>query len=363
MKLGKGRELPEETVKAKRVAKPKTEPVIGADGQAVIVKKPLRAKKTGDETVEETADARPAAPRSSSPSPSSSAAEPPIVAKPAAEIAAEPPRIAPVAPAPAPPPAPAPTETMKPAAAAPPAPLSPAPAPAAPGAASPSRRSFRSGRWSVVAAATPAVAPVAPSGGTVLAATHHAGAASSGGAAAASASGSAAWRRPRQPVRRRRHAAAPGSAGRVIRPAAAAVEPPPPPPPPVEVKRELVRVPESVTVAELAEKMRRKSGEVIKALIELGVMKMVNDLLDPTEAKLVADKFSFDLEIRSVEGEVIEEEEAGTTRASCSCGRRSSPSWATSTTARRRCSTPSGAPRWPRRSTAASPSTSAPTRW
>ena len=39
-------------------------------------------------------------------------------------------------------------------------------------------------------------------------------------------------------------------------------------------------------------------------------MKMVNDLLDPTEAKLVADKFSFDLEIRSVEGDVIEEEEA-----------------------------------------------------
>src|SRR4029453_8908507 len=52
---------------------------------------------------------------------------------------------------------------------------------------------------------------------------------------------------------------------------------------------------------------------VIKALIELGVMKMVNDLLDPTEAKLVADKFHFDLEIRSVEGEVIEEEEAGDT--------------------------------------------------
>jgi translation initiation factor IF-2 len=37
-------------------------------------------------------------------------------------------------------------------------------------------------------------------------------------------------------------------------------------------------------------------------------MKMVNDLLDPTEAKLVADKFNFDLEIRSVEGDVIEEE-------------------------------------------------------
>src|SRR2546430_803510 len=68
----------------------------------------------------------------------------------------------------------------------------------------------------------------------------------------------------------------------------------------------------SVTVAELAEKMRRKSGEVIKGLLELGVMRMVNDLLDPTEAKLVADKFGFDVEIRSVEGDVLEEEDADT---------------------------------------------------
>jgi translation initiation factor IF-2 len=65
-------------------------------------------------------------------------------------------------------------------------------------------------------------------------------------------------------------------------------------------------------VSELAEKMRRKSGEVIKGLLELGVMRMVNDLLDPTEAKLVADKFGFDVEIRSVEGDVLEEEDADT---------------------------------------------------
>jgi translation initiation factor IF-2 len=80
--------------------------------------------------------------------------------------------------------------------------------------------------------------------------------------------------------------------------------------PPTEVRREVIRVPESVTVAELAEKMRRKASEVIKALLELGVMRMVNDLLDPTEAKLVGDRFGFDVEVRSVEGEVIEEEEA-----------------------------------------------------
>jgi len=62
-------------------------------------------------------------------------------------------------------------------------------------------------------------------------------------------------------------------------------------------------------VGELAEKMRRKSGEVIKALLELGVMATVNELLDPTAAKLVADKFNVDLEVRSVEGEVVDEED------------------------------------------------------
>jgi len=79
--------------------------------------------------------------------------------------------------------------------------------------------------------------------------------------------------------------------------------------PAAEVKRELLRVPESVTVGELAEKMRRKSGEVIKALVELGVMATVNELLDPVAAKLVADKFNVDLEIRSVEGEVVEDDD------------------------------------------------------
>jgi len=82
----------------------------------------------------------------------------------------------------------------------------------------------------------------------------------------------------------------------------------------VEIKRELIRVGESVTVAELAEKMRRKSGEVIKALLELGVMATVNELLDPTAAKLVADKFNVDLEIRSVEGDVLEDEDTDPTQ-------------------------------------------------
>ena len=201
---------------------------------------------------------------------------------------------------------------MKPAAAAPPAPLSPAPAPAAPGVRKPEPKivPFRP----LERSSPPPPPPSRPS-------RHPSGPFSQPRITQGPPRPAAPPPppRPAQPVAPPAAASAPpvfvpprsAPPAEVIRPAAAAVEPPPPPPPPVEIKRELVRVPESVTVAELAEKMRRKSGEVIKALIELGVMKMVNDLLDPTEAKLVADQFHFDLEIRSVEGEVIEEEEAG----------------------------------------------------
>jgi translation initiation factor IF-2 len=290
VKLGKGRELPEESAKPKRVAKPKLDGV-AADG---TVKKPSRAKKKADET-EET-EALPAATivKPKPAAPSEIAPEPPLPVKPAAEITPEPPKIAPIAPPP-------PAEPVRPAAAAPPAapPAPPKPEPKIvpfrplerPTPPPPPQRPMRgpSGPFSqpriTQGPPRPAAPPLAP--------------------------------RPAAPPR---PAQQPPAAAAPPRPAAPVVEPPkpvapaaaaieaPPPAPPVEVKRETVRVGESVTVSELAEKMRRKSGEVIKALIELGVMKMVNDLLDPTEAKLVADKFSFDLEIRSVEGDVIEEE-------------------------------------------------------
>jgi translation initiation factor IF-2 len=104
-------------------------------------------------------------------------------------------------------------------------------------------------------------------------------------------------------------AVGPAAVESVAAPVAAAT-PPPAPAPTIEMKRELIRVPESVTVGELAEKMRRKSGEVIKALLELGVMATVNEILDPMAAKLVADKFNVDVEVRSVEGELIDEEDS-----------------------------------------------------
>jgi translation initiation factor IF-2 len=95
-----------------------------------------------------------------------------------------------------------------------------------------------------------------------------------------------------------------------VKPEPPKIEPKPAAPePPVEIKRELIKLPESVTVGELAAAMRHKSGEVIKALLDLGVMATVNEVLDPMAAKLVADKFHFDVEIRSIEGDILEEEE------------------------------------------------------
>jgi len=280
VKLGKGRELPEELAKPKRAPKPKAPPELGPDGLP-LPKKPARAKKKVEDGVEEGVEVRPAAtivkPRPAAPV--EIAPEAPSIVKPAAEIAPEPPKVAPVA---------SPVEPLKPAAAA--------PAPAAPGVRKPEPKivPFRP-----LERSTPPPPPSRPSRGP-------SGPFSQPRITQGPPRPAAPPPSPRPPQPLAPAAAAPPRPAAPIetpRPAPAAVEAPP-----AEVKRELVRVGESVTVAELAEKMRRKSGEVIKALIELGVMKMVNDLLDPTEAKLVADKFNFDLEIRSVEGDVIEEE-------------------------------------------------------
>ena len=297
VKLGKGRELPEEAPKAKRAARPRA---AAADGTPA---RPARARKTSVEEGPEDAEVRPAATivKPKPIAPVEIVAEPPAVpVKPAVEIAPEPPKVAPATPPPA--------EPLRPAAAAPPAapPTPPAPTVRRP---EPKIVPFRPLERSTPPPPRPSRGPVGPfSQPRITQSTPRPGApappARPAQPAVPPAAAAGAPPRPAAPP-----PAAPAVPVEPVRPAAAIVEPPPPPPP-VEVKREVVRVGESVTVAELAEKMRRKSGEVIKALIELGVMKMVNDLLDPTEAKLVADKFHFDLEIRSVEGDVIEEEES-----------------------------------------------------
>jgi len=306
VKLGKGRELPEEP-KPKRPSRAKAKT---AEGEEVAA--PARIRKKGEAGEEAPVELRPAAtivkPKPAE-KPEAEVVEP---LRPAAETLVEP--QAPPVPEPVAAPAPRPVVTPPP----PPAPPAPATPPPPPPLKRPEPRIVPYRPLERPQPAPPRPGPRHPTGPFAPPRITQ--------APPRPAPPPREPRRvepPREPVAPAAPAATapaapplPAPPGEVVTPRPAAAVPPPPPPPPappVEVKRETIRVPESVTVAELAEKMRRKSGEVIKGLIELGVMRMVNDLLDPTEAKLVADKFGFDLEIRSVEGEVIEEEEADAT--------------------------------------------------
>jgi translation initiation factor IF-2 len=304
-KLGKGRDLPEEPkpkrpARAKKTATAEGDAVEGVDGAAVAKKPATRARKpkTGDALEEAPVELKPTA-TIVKPKPADKPAEPAV--EPVA-VAPAPPPIKPVEPvieSPLAPSLPPMDPAMKPAATV----------PAPPGPAGPKKPEPKIVPFRPLERATPPPPP------------------------RPSRQPSGPFAPPRVTVGPPRPMPPPRPV--VERPAAAAASPPaativPPKPvervdrveraepiapaavveaPPVEVRRELLKVGESLTVSELAEKMRRKSGEVIKALLELGVMRMVNDLLDPTEAKLVADKFGFDLEIRSVEGDVIDEEE------------------------------------------------------
>ena len=94
-------------------------------------------------------------------------------------------------------------------------------------------------------------------------------------------------------------------------------------------------------------------------------MLKINDVIDADTAELIATELGHTVK-RVSEADVEEglydnaaDDKAGGPRPRAP---RSSPSWATSTTARPRCSTPSARPTWSRAKPAASPSTSAPTR-
>jgi translation initiation factor IF-2 len=281
VKLGKGRELPEEA-KPKRAPRPKA--AIPSTGPKEA--RPARARKGAMKPAEaepEPLDLRPAA-TIVKPKP----VEP--VSEAAPEVGPEPPAIIKPAAAPVAPPLPAPAVSP-----APPAPLRkpepkivpfrpierPAAAPLAPPTrpARPSMPPRPVGPFAPPRIIQAPPAPARPTPPPPLA-------------------------RPAPPVVIPEPAAIGAEKGELAAPAAVIEAAP------AEVKRELIRVPESVTVGELAEKMRRKSGEVIKALLELGVMATVNEILDPTAARLVADKFNVDLEVRSLEGELVDEEDS-----------------------------------------------------
>src|SRR5437870_5305489 len=112
-KLGKGRELPEEPVKPKRVAKPKAPKEDGAavDGAEIVAKKPRAKKAKPADAAEEVAAAVKPAATIVKPKPVEITGEPPAIVAKQPEIAPEPSRVAPVTPPP-------PAEPVKPAAAA-----------------------------------------------------------------------------------------------------------------------------------------------------------------------------------------------------------------------------------------------------
>src|SRR6266850_7744606 len=310
VKLGKGRDLPE-APKPKRVPKPKVdEPgdAAAAGGDAVAKKPASRSKKTKTEE-EVQADVKPAATigKPKPAGPPEIAPEPPFIPEPEPEIVPEPTFVAPppepVVPKPAAPVVPPP---------GPPGPKKPEPKivpyrPLERGAPPPSRPSrqpagpFAPPRVTLSPSRPAAPAPPPRPASQTAPPTVIRPAASVAPAAPAVPAPAAPAPAPLAPAAVASPSFAPTAVAPVIVEEPAA--------PPAEVRRELIRVGESVTVGELAEKMRRKSGEVIKALLELGVMATVNELLDPTAAKLVADRFNVDLEIRSVEGDVVDEED------------------------------------------------------
>ena len=123
-----------------------------------------------------------------------------------------------------------------------------------------------------------------------------------------------------------------------------------------------VAIGETITVADLAQKLALKGGDVVKALFKMGVMATINQVIDHDTAALVTEELGH---------KAVQAPTTTTPRTRCSAHveddagrasarvRRWSPSWATSTTARPRCSTTSAAPRSPPAKPAASPSTSA----
>ena len=310
VKLGRGRDLPEEA-KPKRV--PKAKPAVTEPkGPGASRKKIDGAEPSAKPARKKAAVLEPEEPL---------ATQPAEELKPAATLFRHTAAAGPVEAVPATPLSPAPAPIVPAPSALPSAPASPAPV--RPTMVTPTTVTPTIGTPATKDAPTPApLRPAAaPTPGAPRPVVPAAAPAASGIAAPPAAPRRVAPVAPSRP-------AAPAPPARPVVPAApvkpaAAATPPPkvevkpaaprpeptPPEPPVEIKRELIKVPESVTVGELAAAMRRKSGEVIKALLELGVMATVNEVLDPTAAKLAADKFHFDVEVRSLEGDILEEED------------------------------------------------------
>ncbi|MBW3591119.1 MAG: translation initiation factor IF-2, partial [Actinobacteria bacterium] len=78
---------------------------------------------------------------------------------------------------------------------------------------------------------------------------------------------------------------------------------------PAAVESDVIHVPHGVTVEELAEKVDKPAGEIIKMLLVLGEMKTINQSLPDALVDLVAQELGMNIEVVSVEEEAKEQEE------------------------------------------------------
>jgi translation initiation factor IF-2 len=78
---------------------------------------------------------------------------------------------------------------------------------------------------------------------------------------------------------------------------------------PKPIKR-IIRIAEVIAVGDLAKRMGVKGGELIKKLMELGVLVNINQVIDADVASLVASEFGYEVEKISLEGqELLEKKE------------------------------------------------------
>ncbi|MDP7503676.1 MAG: translation initiation factor IF-2 [Nitrospinota bacterium] len=70
-----------------------------------------------------------------------------------------------------------------------------------------------------------------------------------------------------------------------------------------------VRIPEAITVKELADKLSLKATEVIKELMKLGQMTTINQMIDSDTAEIVCGEFGFEIEVTKDTYEEVPEED------------------------------------------------------
>jgi translation initiation factor IF-2 len=75
-------------------------------------------------------------------------------------------------------------------------------------------------------------------------------------------------------------------------------------------RKKAIRITEGLTIKDFADKIGRKSGEVLKKLIEMGVMATINQPIDTDAATLIADTFGLKLEVTPISDQEAFVEEA-----------------------------------------------------